>query len=88
MIIDCSKYGGECACGKPHNIMTKKIVVESGCLKDFRKWLEECGISGPVAVIYDTNTYNNKWIPHERSVSVLWRRAAQLLNKPYLTHGG
>jgi glycerol-1-phosphate dehydrogenase [NAD(P)+] len=64
MIIDCSKYGGECACGKPHNIMTKKIVAESGCLKDFRKWLKDCGISGPVAVIYDTNTYNNKWIPH------------------------
>lgn len=67
MIIDCAKYGGECSCGRNHNVMTKKIVVEPGCLKDMDRWLAECGISGKLAVIYDTNTYNNKWIPHVRA---------------------
>ena len=58
MILDCSKYAGACGCGKEHPLETKLVVVDYGCLKDFDKYMEDCGLTGRRTVIYDTNTYN------------------------------
>ena len=60
MIIDSKKYSGPCRCGKEHQMLTRMVVIESSCLKDFDSWLEKCGLEGPRAAIYDTNTYYAK----------------------------
>ena len=57
MIIDSKQYNGPCSCGKTHQMATRLVVIESGCLGELDRWLDKCGLSGPRAVIYDTNTY-------------------------------
>ena len=64
MIIDCTKLGGLCSCGREHPLHTKYIVCEAGCMDKADEYFELAGLSGRRAVIYDSNTYNNQWIPH------------------------
>ena len=58
MILDCTKYTGPCACGRDHELRTKLVVCEYGALKNFDKYMDDCGLSGFRTVIYDTVTYN------------------------------
>ena len=58
MILYSEQYEGACACGREHPLWTKMVVVEHGCLANFDKYMDEVGLSGKRAVIYDTNTYN------------------------------
>ncbi len=64
MILDTSKYTGPCACGRDHELRTKLVVCEYGALKDFDKYMSDCGLSGFRTVIYDTNTYNLPTMTH------------------------
>ena len=64
MILDCEQYAGKCECGHEHPLITKKVVVGSGCLKDFDRYMAECGLKGRRTVIYDTNTYNLPGMVH------------------------
>ncbi len=64
MILDTSKYTGPCACGRDHELRTKLVVCEYGALKDFDKYMTDCGLSGFRTVIYDTNTYNLPTMTH------------------------
>lgn len=57
MILDTAKYTGECACGRDHELRTKLVVCEYGALKNFDKYMADCGLTGFRTVIYDTNTY-------------------------------
>jgi len=67
MIFDCEKYAGKCVCGREHLMETKKVIVEYGALDNFDQYMAEVGLTGKRAVIYDTNTYNSKWIKHVRA---------------------
>ena len=60
MIIDSKKLNGPCSCGRSHQMNTRAAVIEAGCLKDFDRYLEEYGLGGKLAAIYDENTYNAK----------------------------
>ncbi|NCB50311.1 MAG: iron-containing alcohol dehydrogenase [Clostridia bacterium] len=64
MLLDCAAYAGTCECGREHPLVTKKVVVEYGAIKDFDKYMEDCGLSGRRTVIYDSNTYNLPGLPH------------------------
>ena len=64
MILDCSKYVGPCRCGREHTLETKKVVVEYNALDKFDQYMDEVGLSGKRAVIYDTNTYNLPTLRH------------------------
>lgn len=64
MILDTSKYLGKCSCGREHELRTKLVVCEYGALKNFDKYMDDCGLSGFRTVIYDTNTYNLPSITH------------------------
>ena len=64
MILDCKKYLGECACGRDHELRTKLVVCEYGALKNFDKYMDDCGLTGFRTVIYDTNTYNLPTMTH------------------------
>jgi len=64
MILDTSKYLGKCQCGREHELRTKLVVCEYGALKNFDKYMADCGLSGFRTVIYDTNTYNLPSITH------------------------
>lgn len=57
MIIDSKKYNGPCECGRNHEMVTKAVVIEPGCLKDLDKYLEEYGIFGKRCALYDENTF-------------------------------
>lgn len=57
MIIDSTKYSGQCSCGKNHEMQTKLSVIESGCLKSAKSYFEKCGIFGKTVAVYDENTY-------------------------------
>ncbi len=57
MIIDSTKYSGQCSCGKTHIMQTKLSVIESGCLKNYKHYFEKCGISGNIVAVFDENTY-------------------------------
>lgn len=57
MILDCTKYTGKCECGRDHELRTKLVVCEYGALKNFDKYMDDCGLTGFRTVIYDTNTY-------------------------------
>ncbi len=58
MIMDCGKYTGKCACGREHSLETKMVVVESGALADFEKYMADVGLAGKKrAVVYDTMIY-------------------------------
>ena len=67
MILDCSKYVGPCKCGREHTLETKKVVVEYNALDKFDQYMDEVGLSGKRAVIYDTNTYNLPTLRHVRA---------------------
>ena len=64
MILDTSKYLGKCTCGREHELRTKLVVCEYGALKNFDKYMADCGLTGFRTVIYDTNTYNLPSITH------------------------
>ena len=67
MILDCGKYSGACECGREHPLETKLVVVDYGCLNDFDKYMDECGLTGKRTVLYDTNTYNLPGMVHVRA---------------------
>lgn len=67
MILDTSKYLGPCECGRDHELRTKLVVCEYGALKNFEKYMDACGLTGPRAVIYDTNTYRLSGLTHVRA---------------------
>ena len=67
MILDCSKYVGPCKCGREHTLETKKVVVEYDALDKFDQYMDEVGLTGKRAVIYDTNTYNLPTLRHVRA---------------------
>ena len=72
MILDCSKYVGPCRCGREHTLETKKVVVEYNALDKFDQYMDEVGLTGKRAVIYDTNTYNlptNMEVAEETGIS-------------------
>ena len=64
MILDTSKYVGQCECGRDHELRTKLVVCEYGAIKNFDKYMSDCGLSGFRTVIYDTNTYNLPSVTH------------------------
>lgn len=57
MIMDCEKYVGQCVCGREHTLETRKVVVDYGALDNFEQYMEELGLTGKRAVVYDTNIY-------------------------------
>lgn len=67
MILDCKRYSGACECGREHPLETKLVVVDYGCLNDFDKYMDECGLTGKRTVLYDTNTYNLPGMVHVRA---------------------
>ena len=38
MVIDSLIYNGMCSCGKEHKMKTDFCIIESGCLKDIKKY--------------------------------------------------
>lgn len=62
MIFHCSELGGPCSCGRTHHIMTRKAVIESGCMAQFEDHMLQEGFTGRRAVVYDSNTY--QFAPH------------------------
>ena len=78
MILDTSKYLGPCACGRDHELRTKLVVCEHGALKNFDKYMDDCGLSGFRTVIYDTNTYNLPSITHVKADQEIVLEAAGL----------
>ena len=64
MILDTSKYTGNCECGRDHELRTKLVVCEYGALDNFDKYMSDSGLSGFRTVIYDTNTYNLPTMKH------------------------
>ena len=46
MILDCKKYLGPCDCGRDHELRTKLVVCEYGALKNFDKYMADCGLTG------------------------------------------
>ena len=67
MILDCERYAGQCECGREHPLETKMVVVDYGCLNDFDKYMDACGLTGKRTVLYDTNTYNLPGMVHVRA---------------------
>lgn len=64
MRIDSRKLNGPCTCGRSHVMNTKAAIIEPGCLKKFETYMEEFGLSGKRAAIYDENTYHAKNMVH------------------------
>lgn len=57
MIIDSKQYNGLCTCGRNHTMETLFCVVESGCLKKVRDYMDQYAIKGCTVAVYDENTY-------------------------------
>ena len=57
MIMDCEKYVGKCVCGREHTLETRKVVVDYGALDHFEEYMEELGLTGKRAVVYDNWVY-------------------------------
>lgn len=57
MILDSLKYNGSCSCGKEHKMETAFSVIESGCLKDIRRYMRKYNLQGYTVAVYDENTY-------------------------------
>ena len=57
MIMDCEKYIGKCVCGREHTLETRKVVVDYGALDHFEEYMQELGLTGKRAVVYDTIIY-------------------------------
>ena len=62
MVFNCSELGGLCSCGKEHTIMTRKAIIEGGCMDHFEEYMKAEGFTGRRAVVYDSNTYS--FSPH------------------------
>ena len=43
------------------------MAVDYGCLADFDRYMDECGLRGRRVVLYDTNTYNLPGMVHVRA---------------------
>lgn len=56
MIFDCEQFAGPCACGKTHEAVTGRIVIEAGCLGKFAEYAAAAGLAGRAAAVYDGNT--------------------------------
>lgn len=65
MIFQCAQLGGACSCGHSHHIMTRKAVIESGCMAHFEDYMAQEHFLGRRAVVYDSNTY--QFAPHVRA---------------------
>jgi len=57
MIIDSLKYNGKCSCGREHKMETEFCIIESGCLKDIKTYMEKYHMTGFTVAVYDENTY-------------------------------
>ena len=57
MIIDKLSYSGRCTCGRDHELLTKRCLIEAGALKKADAEIAACGMHGFCTVIYDENTY-------------------------------
>lgn len=57
MIIDSKQYNGLCTCGRNHTMETAFCIIESGCLKKLRTYMEQYEIKGHTIAVYDENTY-------------------------------
>lgn len=58
MIMDCEKYVGKCVCGREHTLETKLVVVESGAIANFEKYMADVGLADKKrVVIYDSVIY-------------------------------
>ena len=57
MIMNCAQYTGPCRCGRTHTLETRKVVVDYGALDHFEEYMEELGLTGKRAVVYDTVVY-------------------------------
>ena len=58
MIMDCSKYTGQCECGKTHELETKLVVVEYNAVANFEKYMEQVGLADKRrTVVYDSTIY-------------------------------
>lgn len=58
--IDSKQYSGPCRCGHSHEMFTKLVRIESGCLEQFENWMEQVELTGKRAAVYDQNTYSAK----------------------------
>lgn len=67
MYIDSKKLNGPCSCGRSHEMTTRAAVIESGCLKEFERYMKEFGIAGKRAAVYDQNTYHAKGLVRPRA---------------------
>lgn len=56
--INCKDFQRKCDCGRIHSLDLKKVVIKSGALLEFEESINEIGLSGNRAVIYDENTWN------------------------------
>ena len=62
MIFDTRSLIGEqaCTCGKTHEMVTKWVVIESGCMTELDAHCRAAELSGSRCAIYDANTYEAK----------------------------
>lgn len=67
MILDCRQYTGTCDCGRVHTLRTREVIIEPGALQHFDKYMEDVGLTGFRAVLYDTNTYHLPAMTHVRA---------------------
>lgn len=67
MIFESQKYAGPCTCGRNHKVLTKKVVIQSGCLKYFDNYIATVGLTGLGISIYDSNTYHAKGLVRPRA---------------------
>lgn len=67
MIIEAAHYGGQCSCGREHQMQTKLAVVEAGCLGQVEAYLAQWGLTGFRTAIYDKNTYHAKGMAHPKT---------------------
>ena len=58
MILDCTKYVGQCECGREHTLETQKVVVEYNAIANFEQYMADVGLAGKKrTVVYDSNIY-------------------------------
>ena len=57
MIIDSKQYNGPCACGRTHKMETEFCIIESGCLKNVKAYMQKYDLNGFCVAVYDENTY-------------------------------
>ena len=58
MIIDSRQYGGECVCGRGHEMSTKAAVIERGCLAGFESIMDDYGVGGKRCTLYGENSFD------------------------------